>query len=86
MPLPQAILVGKNDEDTVEYRKHGLSEYLRTALAMTQRLGSPPVMAALQRFLRCDGGGEAAAADDMGSEMVPRSELWRQVDHARNNM
>ena len=45
---------------------------------MTQRLGSPAVMAALQRFLRRDGGSVDTAAGD-GSDMVPRSELWRQV-------
>jgi hypothetical protein len=75
LPLPLAVLVGKNDADTVEYRKRGLTTYLREALALVGRLGSPAVTAALQRFLRCSGTVEARD----GSEMVPRSELWRQV-------
>ena len=77
LPIPSANPVDKNADDTVETRKVGLTDYLREAVALCQRLGSPPVTAALQRFLRdSDGKGSTPRGD---SDLVPRSELWRQV-------
>jgi hypothetical protein len=79
--------VGKNDEETVNYRKLGLTVYMAEALAMTQRLGSPAVVGALQRFLRLDGSAAAAVSGggdgfSRSDEMVPKSELWQQVHGA----
>eukprot|EP01044_Picomonas_judraskeda_P001884 COSAG03_NODE_121_length_12310_cov_7.452870_4_plen_523_part_00 len=77
LPIPSANPVDKNADDTVEARKVGLTDYLREAVALCQRLGSPPVTAALQRFLRDSDGKESTPRGD--SDLVPRSELWRQV-------
>ena len=57
LPIPSANPVDKNSEDTVESRKRGLTEYLREAVALCDRLGSPAVTAALQRFLQPGNGG-----------------------------
>ena len=77
LPIPSANPVDKNADETVEVRKLGLTNYLREAVAMCERLGSPAVTAALQRFLRETDGKESSPRED--SDLVPRSELWRQV-------
>lgn len=77
LPIPSANPVDKNADETVEARKVGLTNYLREAVALCQRLGSAPVTAALQRFLRDGDEKESTPGED--SDLVPRSELWRQV-------
>ena len=77
LPIPSANPVDKNADETVEARKLGLTNYLSEAVALCERLGSPPVTAALQRFLRDSDGKESSPRED--SDLVPRSELWRQV-------
>jgi hypothetical protein len=77
LPIPSANPVDKNADETVEARKVGLTNYLREAVALCQRLGSAPVTAALQRFLR--DSDEKASTPGEDSDLVPRSELWRQV-------
>ena len=79
LPIPSANPVDKNSEDTVESRKRGLTEYLREAVALCDRLGSPAVTAALQRFLQPGDGGGGSSTPREDSDLVPRSELWRQV-------
>ena len=77
LPIPSANPVDKNADETVEARKVGLTNYLREAVALCQRLGSAPVTAALQRFLRDNDDKASTPRED--SDLVPRSELWRQV-------
>ena len=77
LPIPSANPLDKNADETVEARKIGLTDYLRQAVALCQRLGSPPVTAALQRFLR--DGDDKASTPREDSDLIPRSELWRQV-------
>ena len=79
LPIPSANPVDKNSEETVESRKRGLTEYLREAVALCDRLGSPAVTAALQRFLQPGDGGGGSSTPREDSDLVPRSELWRQV-------